>query len=130
MTIDEVFNKYGIRKTIIRGAILSALMEKHEGLTYAELTVKLGREYNKASVFRALCHFQMMGFVNKITFSGSKLRYYYTERQSFSYAYFTCRHCNKSFVFNVETPELILTNEIQINKIEFIVTGICSECNE
>ena len=130
MTADEVFNKYGIRKTMIRGAILSALMEKHEGLTYTELTNKIGSKSNKASVFRALSYFQMMGFVNKITFSGSRLRYYYTESSSCSYAYFSCMHCQKSYVLDVEPPVLILPGEMQIKKIEFIVSGICPECND
>ena len=130
MTAEDIFNKYGIRKTIFREAILTALMERHEGLTYGELTNRIGWKNNKATILRALNSFQKMGLVNKIIFSGSKLRYYYTEGRSSCYVYFICQSCNRSYIFNAEIPVMQLPGNKQIKKIEFIVSGTCSKCNE
>lgn len=128
MTADEVFNRYGIRKTMIREAILIALLERNEGLTYAELTNRIGSN-NKANIQRALNFFQIMGFVHKVMFSGHKLRYYYSGERSRCKIYFTCMQCHRAYIFNTEMPAIELPGGKQIKKAEFIISGTCSECN-
>jgi len=130
MTADEVFSRYGIRKTLIRSAILTALLEKHEGLTYAELSGRIGKGNNKANIQRALNFFQITGVVRKIVFAGPRLRYYYNERKSNNHIYFTCEKCNSAYVFISEAPVVCLPESIKVIKIEFIVSGTCPCCNE
>lgn len=130
MNANEVLRKYNIRETAIREKVLELLISNNECLSYAAIEQKIEYNTQKGSILRVLNYFLSRGIVKKIMIDGTKLRYYFSEKEKGHILYFRCTNCDGSYLFESKFIEPFSIQGMDVSTSYILAEGICNRCNK
>ncbi|MEM9325267.1 MAG: transcriptional repressor, partial [Bacteroidota bacterium] len=126
---------HGLRKTPIRTEILDLFMKHDCALSAGEISAKLKTDNDRVTVYRALASFEQHGILHKASEDRQGVKYalgFFEDTASCTsepHAHFVCEKCHQTYCLkDVKVPELDVSSEFSIRRIDFKLSGICKHC--
>ena len=133
ISIDELFERHGIKPTANRQLVARALADSRRPLSLAELEERLVT-LDRSSIFRALTLFRDQHLVHVIEGGGEGVHYELCQSHSHEtdddqHAHFHCEVCHRTFCLQeIPVPEVALPEGYTATSASYLIKGICPAC--
>lgn len=135
--IDEVFSKYGLKKTTFRKELYLLFYKTNNSLSVKYITNEFSSSVDKASIYRALDSFERSGLIHKVPDKDNLLRYSLCQSEctpnahSHDHAHLLCSKCNETYCLNdFEFPSIKKHKGFIIDNYQIILEGNCISCQK
>ena len=132
---DNIFLKYGLKKTSFRIELLNFFRNSSNSLSVKKITERFSSSVDKVSIYRALNSFEKSGLIHKVPDKNNLLRYSLCpsecgpNKHSHDHAHFLCSICDETFcIDDFSLPNINNHNGYIINNFKIILEGICKSC--
>ena len=136
-SIEEVFSKYGLKKTTFRLELYLLFYNSKNSLSVKHINNEFSSSIDKASIYRALDSFERSGLIHKVPDKDNLLRYSLCQSEcspnahSHDHAHLLCSKCNETFCLNdFEFPSVKKHKGFVIDNYQIILEGNCISCQE
>ena len=133
--MDDLFIKYGLKKTSFRKELLIFFQSSSSSLTVKKIIKKFASSVDKVSIYRALNSFEKSGLIHKVPDKNNLLRYSLCSsecgpgKHSHDHAHLLCSICDETFCLDdFLLPNIKSHNGYVINNYKIILEGSCLSC--
>ena len=133
--MDDLFIKYGLKKTSFRKELLIFFQNSSSSLTVKKIIKKFASSVDKVSIYRALNSFEKSGLIHKVPDKNNLLRYSLCSsecrpgKHSHDHAHLLCSICDETFCLDdFLLPNIKSHNGYVINNYKIILEGSCLSC--
>ena len=133
--MDDLFVKYGLKKTSFRKELLIFFQSSSSSLTVKKIIKKFASSVDKVSIYRALNSFEKSGLIHKVPDKNNLLRYSLCSsecgpgKHSHDHAHLLCSICDETFCLDdFLLPNIKSHNGYVINNYKIILEGSCLSC--
>ena len=133
--MDDLFIKYGLKKTSFRKELLTLFQSSSSSLTVKKIIKKFASSVDKVSIYRALNSFEKSGLIHKVPDKNNLLRYSLCSsecgpgKHSHDHAHLLCSICDETFCLDdFLLPNIKSHNGYVINNYKIILEGSCLSC--
>ena len=133
--MDDLFIKYGLKKTSFRKQLLIFFQSSSSSLTVKKIIKKFASSVDKVSIYRALNSFEKSGLIHKVPDKNNLLRYSLCSsecgpgKHSHDHAHLLCSICDETFCLDdFLLPNIKTHNGYVINNYKIILEGSCLSC--
>ena len=133
--MDDLFIKYGLKKTSFRKELLIFFQSSSSSLTVKKIIKKFASSVDKVSIYRALNSFEESGLIHKVPDKNNLLRYSLCSsecgpgKHSHDHAHLLCSICDETFCLDdFLLPNIKSHNGYVINNYKIILEGSCLSC--
>ena len=133
--MDNLFIKYGLKKTSFRKELLIFFQSSTSSLTVKKIIKKFASSVDKVSIYRALNSFEKSGLIHKVPDKNNLLRYSLCSsecgpgKHSHDHAHLLCSICDETFCLDdFLLPNIKSHNGYVINNYKIILEGSCLSC--
>jgi len=131
--VNALLEKHELRNTSCRRSMLELFVQKEEALSVSELNSILGKEYDRATVYRTIQSFLDNGIIHKVldTKEGQKYAMCHEcdhETHSDEHIHFLCLKCGKSICLEEEIPNVPIPKGYRLQTSNMLLEGICPDC--
>tara|TARA_Y100000813_G_scaffold44108_1_gene30215 strand:+ start:1860 stop:2270 length:411 start_codon:yes stop_codon:yes gene_type:complete len=133
--MDNLFIKYGLKKTSFRKQLLIFFQSSSSSLTVKKIIKKFASSVDKVSIYRALNSFEKSGLIHKVPDKNNLLRYSLCSsecgpgKHSHDHAHLLCSICDETFCLDdFLLPNIKSHNGYVINNYKIILEGSCLSC--
>lgn len=133
--LHQILHTYGLRKTKCRTDVLSLFLENRYALAHAAIEQRLGRQYDRVTLYRTLHTFEEHGLLHSIKDGSGAMKYAVCKeacnqhQHHDNHLHFSCTVCGQTFCLNeVNIPALRMPAGYQVNELHFTAQGVCSNC--
>lgn len=132
--IIHLLENHGIKVTANRILVAQALADAIRPLSLKELEYMI-LTIDKSGVFRALSEFKRNNMVHVIEDGSKGVRYelcysQHHENHDDMHVHFFCERCQRTFcLHDTICPKISLPDGFTISGVNFVVKGICDDCN-
>ena len=133
--MDNLFIKYGLKKTSFRKELLIFFQSSSSSLTVKKIIKKFASSVDKVSIYRALNSFEKSGLIHKVPDKKNLLRYSLCSsecgpgKHSHDHAHLLCSICDETFCLDdFLLPNIKSHNGYVINNYKIILEGSCLSC--
>ena len=133
--MDDLFIKYGLKKTSFRKHLLIFFQSSSRSLTVKKIIKKFASSVDKVSIYRALNSFEKSGLIHKVPDKNNLLRYSLCSsecgpgKHSHDHAHLLCSICDETFCLDdFLLPNIKSHNGYVINNYKIILEGSCLSC--
>lgn len=131
---EALLAEHGIKPTANRIVVVKALAAADRPMSLTELEYKI-LSIDKSGVFRALTLFRDHHLVHVIEDGSGGVRYELCHSHHGApgdddlHLHFYCEHCRRTFCLNdIPVPGVVLPEGFQPHSINYMVKGICPDC--
>ena len=134
-TCVELLEQHGVKPTANRIVVVRALAQAGHPVTLSELEYKI-LSIDKSGVFRALTLFREHHLVHAIDDMAGGTRYELCHSHSDDedddlHVHFYCEQCHRTFCLDqTPVPTVSLPDGFQMTSANFIVKGVCPNCEQ
>ena len=135
--MDDLFVKYGLKKTSFRKELLIFFQSSSSSLTVKKIIKKFASSVDKVSIYRALNSFEKSGLIHKVPDKNNLLRYSLCSsecgpgKHSHDHAHLLCSICDETFCLDdFLLPNISSHNGYVINDYKIILEGSCLSCQD
>ena len=130
VVIDELLQTQGLKKTKVRMALLSCLLEADHAHSYAELKQALGERIDKSTLYRNLAAFEEAGIIHRIEHSGiAKYAFGKVHDHGQNHAHFICEKCETVYcVEQMPVTEIDVPKGFKTKTVQTLIKGTCADC--
>ena len=133
--MDDLFVKYGLKKTSFRKELLIFFQSSTSSLTVKKIIKKFASSVDKVSIYRALNSFEKSGLIHKVPDKNNLLRYSLCSsecgpgKHSHDHAHLLCSICDETFCLDdFLLPNINSHKGYVINNYKIILEGSCLSC--
>ncbi len=132
---EQILRKIGVRVTAVRLLIFRTIRKEFSGVfNLADLEKKLPT-VDKSTIFRTLSLFQENRLLDIVDDGSGSQKYCVfsldADKSNRRHVHFNCRICHKTVCLtDVELPQVALPDGFSIEDVEYVIKGICSECDK
>ena len=133
--MDNLFIKYGLKKTSFRKELLIFFQSSSSSLTVKKIIKKFASSVDKVSIYRALNSFEKSGLIHKVPDKNNLVRYSLCSsecgpgKHSHDHAHLLCSICDETFCLDdFLLPNIKSHNGYVINNYKIILEGSCLSC--
>ena len=133
--MNDLFIKYGLKKTSFRNELLIFFQSSSSSLTVKKIIKKFASSVDKVSIYRALNSFEKSGLIHKVPDKNNLLRYSLCSsecgpgKHSHDHAHLLCSICDETFCLDdFFLPNIKSHNGYVINNYKIILEGSCLSC--
>lgn len=133
--MDDLFIKYGLKKTSFRKELLIFFKSSSSSITVKKIIKKFASSVDKVSIYRALNSFEKSGLIHKVPDKKNLLRYSLCSsecgpgKHSHDHAHLLCSICDETFCLDdFLLPNIKSHNGYVINNYKIILEGSCLSC--
>ena len=133
--MDDLFVKYGLKKTSFRKELLIFFQSSSSSLTVKKIIKKFASSVDKVSIYRALNSFEKSGLIHKVPDKNNLLRFSLCSsecgpgKHSHDHAHLLCSICDETFCLDdFLLPNIKSHNGYVINNYKIILEGSCLSC--
>ncbi|RJE72563.1 MULTISPECIES: Fur family transcriptional regulator [Reichenbachiella] len=133
--IGDLLHAHGLKKTPIRMEMLDLFMNHDFALSASDIVAKMKARHDRVTVYRALASFEEHGILHKASEDGQGAKYALCghdcpdETHADQHAHFVCDECHHTYCLeDVEVPEIKISSEFSVNRVNYTLSGICKEC--
>lgn len=135
--IVDLLHAHGLKKTTIRMEMLNLFMNCDFALSAGDIVEKLKSGHDRVTIYRALNSFEEKGILHKASEIGQAVKYALCgqgcpdETHTDLHAHFVCDECHNTYCLdNVELPDVKISNDFYVNRVNYTLNGICKDCME
>lgn len=133
LSAEQLIQNSGQRPTIVRCAVLDALLGAGEASSHTDVLERLKNagEYDRVTVYRVLDWLTAHGLAHKVAGAGRAWRFQATRNETMHrHAHFQCNRCGKvSCLPNIQpTIPKQIPADVSVESVELNIKGICSDC--
>ncbi len=123
----EKLTRHGIKATATRLLVLRQLERSDEMVSLPELEHTL-LTVDKSTISRTLSLFLHNGLIHAIDDGLGATKYALTADDR--HIHFCCTQCQRTFCLpNISTPRVDIPRGFTIQHIDYVIKGLCPECN-
>lgn len=133
--IGDLLHTHGLKMTPIRTEMLDLFMNHDFALSASDIVSKMKAGHDRVTVYRALASFEERGIVHRASTDGLGVKYALCghscpeESHTDRHAHFVCDECRHTYCLeDIEVPEVKVSNEFFVNRINYTFGGVCKEC--
>jgi Fur family transcriptional regulator, ferric uptake regulator len=133
---EEILQQHGLKITLSRTRMLKVFMKDKKVLAYAELQKKLGKNFDRVTLYRTLQSFEEKGLIHKIADQSGGLSYALCNHEGNkhthddNHVHFKCNNCHETICLEDKIiPAIKLPPNIKPLKYTFLIEGLCKNCN-
>ncbi|MCG8390669.1 MAG: transcriptional repressor [Cytophagales bacterium] len=133
--IGDLLSAHGLKKTPIRMEMLGLFMDHDFALSASDIVAKMTSKRDRVTVYRALSSFEESGILHRASEDGQGVKYALCgkncpgEAHTHQHAHFICEECNQTYCLDdVKIPEVKLSDEFLVNRVNYTLSGICKDC--
>lgn len=133
--VNELLDKYSLRKTAVRKEILGIFLTQNHALSYNGLQEAIGKNFDRVTVYRTLSSFEEKGLIHKVLDNSNAAKYALSVGEKSrpevsNHPHFKCQDCQQTYCLSDEQLALpSLPNGFVMNKSHVLLEGICAQCN-
>jgi Fur family ferric uptake transcriptional regulator len=134
---EEILKEHNLKVTAHRVSVLSIFFQKNKVLSLSELSTALGRNFDRITLYRTLNAFEEQGLIHRIPDKSGNITYALCKHDSIQHSHddnhvhFKCEICEKTFCLeDVIIPVIQLQKKFKAKRYNFLVEGICKDCNK
>ena len=129
---NKLLNR-NIKPTAMRELVFKVLSEQSAAISLAELEQKFDK-VDKVTLYRTLKTFEENKLIHSIDDGTNSIKYALCKdacqcKPEDLHVHFLCTNCNHTYCLNdILIPEIILPANFNLETINMVVKGICSNC--
>lgn len=133
--IENIMEEYGIRPTANRILVVKELIKASHPISLADLELALD-PMDKSSIFRVIDLLAKKDLIHVIEDGSRSLKYEMCTGHghhdvSDQHAHFFCEKCGSVFCLDdIPLPPIELPSSYKLNSVNFMLKGICPNCNK
>ncbi len=130
----ELLQTRNIKPTAMRLLVLKCLVEAGETLTLRQIEDIL-YPADRSTIFRTLSLFEQQHLLHSINDGSGSARYevchsHHHSNDDDRHPHFRCLRCGRTIcLFEQRIPKVDLPEGFQVQQVNYVITGICSECS-
>jgi Fur family transcriptional regulator, ferric uptake regulator len=135
--IENLLKHNNLSITDGRKKILQLFFKQPGALAHADIERKAGEKFDRVTVYRTLQTFVEKGIIHTIPTSDNSVRYALCKdnceegHHHDNHIHFTCSVCGGTFCLDeVVIPSMNMPRGYQVNEVQVVITGICSNCKK
>lgn len=135
VNIDQFFVKHKVRLTAPRRKMIRVFLENEAALTNTQLEAKLGKDFDRVTLYRNLISFEESGMIHKIPGDDGYMRYALCDNCDVGHhhdghVHFSCKVCGDTTCLDdVAVPDIKLPAGYRLDSAEMLISGTCIRCN-
>lgn len=135
MKVNELLDKYGLRKTEVRKEILNVFITQNHALTYHDLQKRISDKFDRVTLFRTLSSFEEKGLIHQVLDNSSAAKYALSvdekgQLEVSAHPHFKCEDCHQTFCLSEEELALpSLPDGFVMYKSHVLLEGKCAHCS-
>jgi Fur family ferric uptake transcriptional regulator len=132
--IDKKLTSRQIKPTAMRELVLKVLTEQKTAISLPELE-KIFEKADKATLYRTLKTFEESKLIHSIDDGTGSVKYALCQETCQCnpddlHVHFLCTVCGKTYCLSdIPVPKINLPVKFQLNSVNMVVKGICSNCD-
>lgn len=132
--IESILQEAGVKPTVNRILVLRELTKSPAPLSLGELDEKIGT-LEKSSVLRALTVLLEKHLIHTVEDGRGIIKYETCSRRNGEtdedmHVHFYCKKCTRLICFeDIPVPAIQLPEEYRVHAVNYMVKGVCPECN-
>lgn len=133
--IEEAIESAGIRPSPVRNLVYRTLMDSGRPVSGQDIELAL-ESVDRSSITRTLAIFAGKGLVHTVDDGSGAMKYELCrscgqhDRHNDTHPHFHCTRCGHTFCFeDMEIPPVPLPKGFTANSSNYVIKGICPECN-
>ena len=133
--IGDLLHAHGLKKTPIRTEMLELFMGHDFALSASDIVTKMTAGHDRVTIYRALNSFEEHGIVHRASEDRQSIKYamcssnFMDEPNADEHVHFICDECHQTYCLeDVEVPEVEVSDEFSISRVNYTLNGICKEC--
>ncbi len=134
--IGDLLRSNGLKKTPIRTEILELFVESDVALSAKDLMARMKPTQDRVTIYRALGSFEEHGILHKASEDGHGIKYALCghscpdKTHTDHHAHFVCDECHQTYCLEeIDVPEVKVSKEFSVSRINFTLGGVCKACN-
>ncbi|RSK48972.1 Fur family transcriptional regulator [Hymenobacter rigui] len=135
--ISQTLTRHKLRHTPVRRAVLQALSASPFALSGHEVEQLLGGDVDRITLYRTLKTFEESGLIHRVIDTSDTVRYAACSMECNVHAHaddhvhFKCTSCQHIYCLNqVAIPAVTLPAKFQAQTRDYLLAGVCQECQE
>lgn len=135
--IENLLKHNNLSITDGRKKILQLFFKQPGALAHGDIERKAGEKFDRVTVYRTLQTFVEKGIIHTIPTSDNSVRYALCKdnceegHHHDNHVHFTCSVCGGTFCMDeVVIPSMNMPRGYQVNEVQVVITGICSNCKK
>ena len=135
-SVNDLLKVYQLNVTDSRKKILQLFLDQPAALAHADIEKNAGEKFDRVTVYRTLQTFMDKGLIHSIPTADNTIRYALCKDECGEghhhdhHIHFVCEQCRKTACLDsVVIPEIKLPNGYIKDKVEVVISGVCSACN-
>jgi len=131
--IDKKLTSRNIKPTAMRQLVLQVLTEQKTAISLPELENKFEKA-DKATLYRTLKTFEENKLIHSIDDGTGSVKYALCQETCECHpedlhVHFLCTSCSQTYCLtDIPVPKINLPTKFQLEKVNMVVKGICSNC--
>lgn len=132
--VSQTLRKHNLRITDTRTMVLGEFMNGNRALKQTDLENKLGKNFDRVTIYRTLNSFLESGIIHKIPDDSGVTQYALCDNCDVhhhhdEHIHFKCVSCSKLECLDHYTvPKFDVPQGYTIQTADLVVTGVCAEC--
>ena len=132
--IDKKLENRQVKPTAMRELVIAILLKQENAISLKELEDKFA-QVDKSTLFRTLKTFEKKGVIHSIDDGSGSVKYAVCHdtcncTPNDLHVHFHCTKCLKTFCLShIPIPKINLPSGFTHNKANFVIKGICNNCN-
>ncbi len=133
--LEEILKRNHLSVTDKRLAILNLFKRKEGGLSHADIEKKLGKQFDRVTIYRTLQIFAEKGIIHGIPTLDNTIQYALCKDECFeghhrdNHAHFICENCGKTYCLQaVNIPNIKIPKGFVIKQRNLVMNGTCLSC--
>ncbi|WP_334125221.1 Fur family transcriptional regulator [Empedobacter brevis] len=123
-----------MRNTIPKIKILNLIEDSNVALSHSEIQQSLENICDRVTIYRVLKRLLVEGFIHKISDIDGTVKYARChgcmKKEHFhNHIHFSCEICNRVTCLEHIEPKFNLPPGYKIKNVNYIISGICTECS-
>ena len=133
--IKEIFKSAGMPGTPVRILVYRQLLNSENPLSLTDLESLL-ESVDKSTISRTLATFKKLHLVHSFNDGSGSVKYeichsHFSEKDEDKHIHFRCEKCGQTICLNwISVPVVKLPEGYIANEYNYVVSGICAECNQ
>lgn len=130
---DESLVKRHIKPTAMRQLVLKVLTNQETAISLTELETKFEKA-DKATLYRTLKTFELNKLIHSIDDGTGSVKYALCKdscecHPEDLHVHFLCNQCGQTYCLTeIAIPEINLPTRFQLESVNMVVKGVCSNC--
>lgn len=131
LSVAALLQRYGVRLTVPRRAVLEVLLQATYALSGAEIEQQLTLLLDRITLYRTLKTFEEKGLIHRVIDHSDTIRYAVCPGSSFrEHVHFKCTTCHHIYCLGqVPVPTVALPSKYRVERGDYLLSGICERCH-